>query len=263
MEITMKEVFDLMISGIPGAPYSETVDTLKTGDPNRKVTGIVVTFLASYEVIQQAIASGANLIITHEPTFYNHLDNIDWLKDDAVYQAKRKLIEENQLTIWRFHDYLHSLQPDPTLVGLLKRLGWINYAQPDMPFVCQMPPRKLSEFVSEIKAKLGLSTVRVVGDMQMTCQRVGILVGACPGDMQIRITSDQSLDLLVAGEINEWETSEYVRDSSAMGKPTALIVTGHSISEEDGMLEIVPWLQARFPEIPVTHIPTGHALVTI
>lgn len=263
MARTMREVFEGMISEIPGAPYAETVDTLKTGDPNRAVTGIVVTFLASYEVIQQAIASGANLIITHEPTFYNHLDQIDWIKDDAVYQAKRKLIEEHQLTIWRFHDYLHSLQPDPTLIGLLKHLGWKEYSQPEMPFVCQMPPRKLSEFVSEIKSKLGVSNVRVVGDLQMTCQRVGILVGACPGDMQIRIMSDQSLDLLVVGEINEWEISEYVRDSSAMGSPKALIITGHSISEEDGMLEIVPWLQERFPEMPITHIPTGHALITM
>ena len=36
-------------------------------------------FLASYAVIEQAITKGANFIIVHEPTFYNHRDETAWL----------------------------------------------------------------------------------------------------------------------------------------------------------------------------------------
>src|SRR3979490_702377 len=55
--------------GVPGA--AETVDTFKAGNPDTAVTGIAVTMMATMEVLQHAAASGKNLIISHEPTFYN------------------------------------------------------------------------------------------------------------------------------------------------------------------------------------------------
>lgn len=261
MERTIQEVIDTIVSAIPGAPYPETVDTLKTGDPNWKVTGIAVTFLATIDVIKQAIESGANLIITHEPTFYNHLDQTDWLKNDPVYQAKLRLIEDNHIAIWRFHDYLHSIHPDPTIVGLLKALGWTSYLLPEQELICKLPPRSAHDLVLEMKSKLGISNVRVVGDMQMTCETVGFLVGAIGGGAHITMFRERSLDMLVCGEINEWETNEYVRDALSAGRPLSLVIVGHSVSEEDGMREVIPWLQERLPETPIAFVPTGHAMI--
>jgi putative NIF3 family GTP cyclohydrolase 1 type 2 len=263
MERTVQDIINTIIADVPGAPFPETVDTLKTGDAGRKVKSVAVTFMATCEVIQRAIELGADLIITHEPTFYNHMDETDWLKVDPVYEAKRRLIDEHHLAIWRFHDYLHSLQPDPTIIGLLKALTWTTYALPDNPFVCQLPPRSLQELVLEIKSRLGLETVRVVGNMQMSCKRVGFMVGANGGRTHIEALSDLSLDVLVCGEINEWETNEYIRDAVGTGQPKALIVIGHSVSEEDGIREITPWLQERLPEMNVTFIPTGNSLHTV
>lgn len=260
MERTVQDVINTIIAAVPGAPFADTVDTLKTGDPQQIVNAIATTFLATSEVIEQAIERGANLIITHEPTFYNHTDETHWLDGDPVYEAKRRLIEENHIAIWRFHDYLHTLQPDPTISGLLKALGWTTYASSEEPFVCHLPPRTLADLVQEIKSRLGLANVRVVGDLQMTCQKVGILVGAIGGEMQIRTLGRQALDVLVCGEINEWETNEYVRDAMRLEHPKALIVTGHSVSEEDGMREIIAWLEEHLPGMPITFIPTGHAL---
>src|SRR5713101_4987133 len=75
--------------GVPWA--AETVDTFKAGDPDTAVTGIAVTMMATMDVLQRAAASGKNLIITHEPTFYNHLDKLDVLEqkeNDPVLTAK-------------------------------------------------------------------------------------------------------------------------------------------------------------------------------
>lgn len=36
----------------------------------------------------------------------------------------------------------------------------------------------------------------------------------------------------VCGEINEWETNEYVSDAIRLGKNKALIVTGHAASRD-------------------------------
>src|SRR3984957_15254212 len=59
-----------------GIPWQgKTLDTFKAGDPYTKFTGLAVTMMAPFDVLQRAAASNANLIITHEPTFYNHLDD--------------------------------------------------------------------------------------------------------------------------------------------------------------------------------------------
>src|SRR5437868_5511051 len=97
MSQTVQQIIDAIIADIPGAPYAETVDILKLGDPQQQVTGIAVTFLATYSVIQQAIAQNANLIIAHEPLFYNHLDEVGWLENDSVYQAKRQLLQDHHI----------------------------------------------------------------------------------------------------------------------------------------------------------------------
>jgi putative NIF3 family GTP cyclohydrolase 1 type 2 len=124
MVTTIQDVIDIILEAVPGAPFEDSVDTFKSGDPTQRVTGIVTTFLASFEVIRRAIELGANLIIAHEPTFYNHRDEVDWLAADPVYTAKRQLLEDNNVTVWRFHDYWRLHQPDGILTGFVKELSW-------------------------------------------------------------------------------------------------------------------------------------------
>jgi hypothetical protein len=77
--------------------------------------------------------------------------------------------------------------------------------------------------------------------------------------MQINVTSKEKPDLLIVGELDEWETSEYIRDLRASGSNTALIVLGHIVSEEPGMEWLVNWLQPQIPAIKITHIPSNDA----
>lgn len=88
--MTIRRSIDDIISAVPGAPFAETVDTIKVGDARRELAGIVVCFLATVQFIEHAAKIGANLIIAHEPLFYNHLDETDWLQSDAVFKAKRE-----------------------------------------------------------------------------------------------------------------------------------------------------------------------------
>lgn len=256
MTLTVHQVIDTILQSIPGAPFSQTVDTIKTGDPSREVKGIVTTFLANCEVLQKAVDLGANFIITHEPTFYNHLDKTDWLENDPVYQAKRKLIDDNQLVIWRFHDYWHTHRPDGIMTGVLRALEWETLTDEDAPYKLTVPAMPLRDLVAHLKNKLGIAKVRVVGSPDMTIRRVGLMVGSPPGEWQMGLLGDD-IDVLVAGEINEWETCEYVRDARFQNRHKALIVVGHALSEEPGMAYLVEWLHERFPEIPITHVPTG------
>lgn len=260
MTLRVKDVIARIVADVPGAPFEHTVDTLKTGDPEQVVTGVATTFLATCDVIERAAAAGANLIITHEPTFYEHADPVDWLVDDPVYTAKIALIDRHNLAIWRFHDYLHSLTPDPTFAGLFDALGWSDSVDPDTFYVANRPTASLRDLIAELKGKLGLKAVRMIGDLAQPVSRVGLMVGAPPGRWHIEALRNARLDTLIVGEINEWETSEYVRDALWAGLTKSLVLIGHEVSEEDGMRVIVPWLRARIPEVPILHVPAGNPL---
>lgn len=255
--MTIQEVIQTILAAVPNATTTETVDTVKAGDANWPVTGIVTTFLASQAVLQKAAALGANFVITHEPTFYNHLDNVDWLEDNPVYQAKRKFIEDNHLVIWRFHDNWHIHQPDGLLTGFVKEMGWEAYVNPDEPAVYQLPATSLRDLAQTIKDKLGIRTLRLIGDPMLTVRRAGVLVGAWGGSNQIPFWHHTDADVLIVGEIAEWETSEYARDAVTQGCLKGLIITGHANSEEPGMKYLAEWLRSRFPQIPIHHVPVN------
>lgn len=259
MKLTIQRAIDIILQAVPGGPLEDTVDTFKSGDPSQEVTGIVTTFLASFDVIQRAVNLGANLIITHEPIYYNHRDEVDWLADDPVYRAKRELLDENNVVVWRFHDYWHRHQPDGILTGMVKALRWEEYVISDKPLVFNIAAVPLQELAFFFKSKLDIGTVRVVGDLGLTCQRVGLLLGAVSGRRQIEFLSHEDVDVLICGEIDEWETSEYVRDAVAEDKNKALIILGHANSEEPGMRWLADWLGTKFPGVSITHLPVGDA----
>lgn len=253
---TVQAVIDNILTAIPGAPYDETVDVIKAGDPSRQVTGIATTFLANSDVLQKAIDAGANFVITHEPVFYNHLDETDWLENDPVYRAKRRLIEDNGLVIWRFHDYWHNHRPDGIMIGVERVLGWSDYADPNVPYRYNIPTTRFDALAAEVAGKIGSRRALSLGAADMPCSAIALVVGAPGGRWQIGALTDGA-DVVITGEINEWETCEYVRDARHHGRSKGLIVLGHAASEEAGMAYLVEWLRPRFPDLPITHIPSG------
>ena len=260
MSYTVQQVIDTILKQVPGAPLEGTVDTLKAGDLSTAVTGIVTTFVATVDVLRQARGLGANLIITHEPTYYNHRDQADWLTGDAVYAAKRRLIEENGLAVWRFHDHWHMHQPDGIYVGFTAKMGWQSYQDAENKERYHLPPTTLNELAEEFKRKLGLPRIRTVGPAELVCREVVVVVGSMPGEYQLKGLS-AGADVLVCGETVEWQVFEYVRDASAAGMPRGLIALGHEVSEEPGMAYLVDWLRERLPGVPITHVPAGDPLV--
>ena len=258
-DLTVQQVIDRILSEVPPGP-EETVDTVKVGEPSQRVTGMVTTFLASCEVIDRAVSLGANFIITHEPTFYNHRDEVDWLEGDDVYRHKLKLLRDNEIVVWRFHDGIHRLRPDGVIIGVLDALGWKDFARPDNLRVCDIPPMSLPELATILRERLGSMRVLAVGDPRRRYRTVGLMVGASGGRSQMRFAQETGVEVLVVGELAEWETSEYVRDAAHAGLNRAALVVGHAASEEPGMKWLADWLRPRFPAVTITHDPLRDAL---
>ena len=257
---TVKQIMDLFIKDVPGGVKTNTVDTLKAGSPDTKVTGIVTTMFANIAVIRNAIDLGANFIIAHEPTFYNHEDNTDWLQNDAVYRYKVNLLKQHNIAVWRNHDYIHSLVPDGVTTGVLAKLDWQKYADQGIPNIITLPKTTLKGLIAHAKTKLNIEKVRYIGDPAQKCSRVLLLPGAAGGTRQIEAIDKYKPDVLMVGELSEWETAEYVRDALAKGDNLSLIVLGHIASEEGGSEFMLNWLKEKVPGIKATHVPSGNSL---
>jgi putative NIF3 family GTP cyclohydrolase 1 type 2 len=244
-----------------GVPWQkETVDTFKAGDPDTKVTGIAVTMMATFDVLQRAAASGANLIITHEPTFYSHLDDfkeIPQKENDPVLAEKLAFIKEHYLVVWRFHDHWHRRTPDGIEAGMTHALGWEAFQDKQNQYLFTIPETTLDKLAGVLKSKLELHSMRVVGDPKMKVTRVALSPGSAGMQREISALEKADIQLLITGESREWETVEYAADAVSEKKNKALIILGHLPSEQAGMEECTRWLKTFVSEVPVNFVPAA------
>lgn len=237
----------------------QTVDKLLFGDMDEAVQGIAVVFMPTQQVLEKAVARGANLVISHEGPFFSHHDSFAaTIEEDPVYQAKSAFLAESGLSLFRLHDYVHRYQPDGITEGLVHELGWDRYltAHQQAASIVEVPAMTVKEAAAHVKEKLGLSYVRLTGNPDTPCRRIGLLAGYRGGGaLAIPLFEREQLDLVLYGEGPEWESPEYVRDAVWQGKSKALIVLGHAESESSGMKLLASRLQQQFPQLPVHFLP--------
>jgi len=253
---TVQDVISLILKEGGLSPLTNTVDTIKAGKPDLRVTGIVTTMFPTLAVIEETKKRGANFIIAHEPSFYNHTDAADWMADNSVQKKKLELLNTYGIAIWRFHDYCHALQPDAIIYGVAKKANWLPYFQSGKTLLT-IPETSLKALAQHLKASLGITTVKVIGNLEQSCKRISLLPGAFGGRMQITTVESDQPDVLIVGEVSEWETAEYIRDKQALGSKISLIILGHSVSEEPGMEYFADWLKPKLDGITVSHIASG------
>jgi len=252
---TVQQIVDRVQKNV-GVPWqAKTVDGIKAGNPDTPVTGIAATSLATLTVLQRAVASGKNLIVTYEPTFYGQTDLIGTRADDPVYVAKKNFIEQNKLAVFRFHDHWLARTSDPVLQGLTEALGWQKRQTPGAPNRFTLPTTTLDAIVGDVQKKMKSRAMRVIGDPQSKIGRVALLPGVSPLAAALKTLPD--VDLIIAGEMREWEGVEYTQDSVSAGKKKGLILLGRVLSEEPAMNVCARWLKTLVREVPVEWIPVG------
>jgi putative NIF3 family GTP cyclohydrolase 1 type 2 len=244
---------------IPALPQN-TVDTIKAGDASTRVTGIVTTFLDTMDVLREANRLGANLVITHEPTFYNHLDDTSFFANDPVYREKLEYVQQHHMVVFRLHDGIHSASPDPVATALIQQLGWKGYTTSTNPFLLTIPQTSLLQLSRDLATKLEARTLRVVGDPDLQVTHLGLVPGAAGLQMQVLALRRDDVEVLLVGESAEWEAIEYVRDAVAQGRHKALILLGHEVSEEAGMKQCAEDLRPLFPGLKITHVSAQQPL---
>jgi putative NIF3 family GTP cyclohydrolase 1 type 2 len=198
-------------------------DGFKAGDPSTVVTGLATTAISTMDVLKQAVKANANLILTYEPTFYSRADGAGG--SDPVVKAKREFIEKNRLVVFRLRDHWQARKESDMITGLASVLGWSSRAVKNDNGLYEIAPATAEATVALIRSKLNLRAgLRVVGDRHATIRRVLLFPGSmAPATMWQRYSE---VDMIVAGEVREWENTHYAADIFSTGEKRALVTTG-------------------------------------
>jgi putative NIF3 family GTP cyclohydrolase 1 type 2 len=146
--------------------------------------------------------------------------------------------------------------PDSVEYQVARDAGWLNSFKAGSPII-SIPQMSLADLVQHLKTKLKIERVRVIGNLSQKCEKIALLPGASGAQSHISVVEKENPDVLIVGEVQEWETAEYIRDTQLFGEKTSLIVLGHSVSEEPGLQWLKEWLQPKLEGINVIHITSG------
>ena len=262
--VTAGQVIDRIRKNIGVEWKPDSVDAIKAGSPSTRVTGIATTSMATLEVLRQAVKAGSNFVISAQPTFFGRADSPTppaprgggAPAPDRIFEAKNQFIIKNDLVVFRLSEHWKLRRPDPLVQGLAAALGWTRYQSAADPSRIVVPPVALRALAANVKTGLrARGGVRVIGDPALSVRRIGLLPGTTPIQAALQMLPD--VDVIVAGEVREWESVEYVRDQVFSGAGRGLILVGRVVSEEPGMAACADWLKTLVTEVPVRHISAG------
>ena len=251
--LTAQQVADRIRTNAGAPAPANTVDGIKAGEPATVVTGIATSVMVTLDVIKRAAAARQNFIVVHEPTFYGANDNPGARATDPVYLAKKKLIDDERLVIYRLYDQWNARRPNEAVKALASALELAPVLS--VGDVYGVPSTTLGALASEVRAKLGgRGGVRVVGPPSLPVRRVLL----SPGTTTVPMTMAglKEADVVIAGEPREWEAVPYTYDTLAAGQPKGMIVLGRVLSEGPSMKAAATWIKTLVPEVPVEALTT-------
>ena len=135
-------------------------------------------------------------------------------------------------------------------------MNWTKYKARDGGLHYEIPAVTLEALASQLKKSLGTrGGIRAIGNRTMTVRRVGLLPGYTMIQASIAMLPD--VDVIVAGEVQEWESATYVQDVAFAGLEKGFISIGRVVNEAPGMQVCADWLKTVVPEVPVRFISAG------
>ena len=258
---TATEIVALIIekTGVPS--INNTGDVIRGGNPNTPITGIITTMFPTMDILKEAVAKNCNLIISHEPLYWSSRENTELYANDPVFIEKQKFINDNNLVVWRYHDYIHRMRPDGIYIGMTDKLGWREYMTDDTFSKYKIPETTLENLLKDLKQKFPGIAFQVVGNPSMSVSNVAFSAGLS-GTANHVTSLRGGYDVVIAGEASQIETYEYVRDAVLQGRNKAVIFIGHGYSEEAGMDYAATWLRTFITNMPVIFVESGSSFWT-
>ncbi len=248
------EIMNELFSLAEEREYSPYCDICKAGNPEKEVEKVAVTMFPTVKVIKEASEWGADLLIVHEPLYFNGREEVS--KDNKVAVAKKELVEKSGLTIFRFHDHPHYTVPDIIAEGEFKYMGLKGrYESTEIFDLARFYPEKpitALELAKHIEKTLGIKHLRICGARDIPATVISSVFGS-GGEIAFNELKREESQIVLVGETCEWAYGEYTRDAASLGFNKTLIIMGHVGSERDGMKLTCDILRDKHPELSVKY----------
>ena len=175
---------------------------------------------------------------------------------DPVYAGKNAFIAQHKLVVFRLTQHWNQRKPDPRAQGLAAAMGWGKYKAGDDALRYEVPGITLEALAGQLKKALGTrGGIRAIGDRTITVRKIGLLPGFTT--IQASIAMMPGVDVIVTGEVQEWESATYAQDVAFAGVKKGFISIGRVVNEAPGMQVCADWLKTIVPEVPVRFISAG------
>jgi putative NIF3 family GTP cyclohydrolase 1 type 2 len=227
-----------------------TVDTVKCGDPSRTVNKAGVCWFASLNTIHAAHEDGCDLLICHEPTFWQHEAPENLWRNREPGTTKQRFLDETGMVILRAHDTWDQWPEIGIRDSWAKWLGLENrvYASADHNYhavyvIEKQPLHTFASHVAQRVRSLGEDSVRVMGEPSRPVRRVAVGVG-CAGPDKDTVEAGADVLIVCYDGASYWAVRERLHEMGA-----AVIVVEHGTSEMPGMMNLCKHLSGQFPDV--------------
>lgn len=236
----------------------QTVDQIIVGDPEKEIRRIVVTWMPSFDALRKAVDRGYDMMVTHEPTFWDHIHDRENAAKSDLGRAKHEFIETSGLVVLRIHDVWDRMPR----IGI--PWAWAQFldlgSEPaamtngNMLHRYDIEPVRFSELAARIAARtarIGEPQVQAVGDPDCLVSKVGVGTGCACGIDRYR---SMGCDVSIVCDDGScyWANLQHAADE---GHP--FIRVNHGTSEEPGMVSLTQYINGHIPGVTAEHLPHG------
>ena len=170
------------------------------GSPEQEVHGVLAGFDCTPALVDEAVALGADMIVTHHPLIFGGLKKIS--PDDFVGETVIKAIRAG-IVVYSAHTNADKADGGVTAL-MAARLG-LRDVQPlvesNLAQVGELPvPMAPADFIAFVKKAFGLQVVRVGGSGPAKVSRVGLCGGS--GSEFIPAARAAGADAFLTGDVS-------------------------------------------------------------
>lgn len=234
MPLKVNDLINIMEKYAP-VKFMESYDNvgLMVGDRECEVTKILIALDCTLKVIDEAIAKGCNLIITHHPLLFRKPKNIT---TDTLHGKKLIKLINNNINVYSSHTNLDSV-PNGINEIIMKLLGF-NESE-IIETSCEAfeaglgrigileEAKSLEELIKQVKNSLNVGTIRYCGDENKMLRKIAVINGS--GQDYISKAIAKGAECIITGDT----TYHYISDYNEEG--ISIIDAGHFDTEWPAM----------------------------
>jgi len=252
---TANDILGYLLDNSPWVDRARTVDTVKAGDPTRPVRKAAVCWYASYSALVRARDLGCDLVVTHEPTFWEHGPEERRWRTREPGLRKQRLLDETGIVILRAHDTWDNWPEIGIRDSWARDLGLTDRVAESQGHrfhaVYAIPEQSLRQFARHVARRIrrhGEDSVQVIGDPDRKVRRPAVGVGCIVPDVEMVEAGADTLVHCYDGA-SYWATRERLAE---MG--VAILTVEHGTSEMAGLESLCRHLAGQFPEVSFQYL---------